>query len=507
MAKSPPPPQCSYTVTPIKFGFRIDMIMNSTTGDYTITLNEEDQQSKSIYIFSQSHVIEHLKPCTEYEHSVAFIDGAGKALPCNLENKTMTSGMSEDDIKDVSCMPGYVCYQSEWDISSSLSASNNVPAKPCKTDNKTFCIKPGFDDICTNLTTTFRSDCTASFDVTKSITVGEFLNVSEITQKAPTELPAKIDTKLPPNCKDLTIDYTCQEDDKPSNPKKLSELEPFTDYSCTGQIKENNVTKKNTTAVKFRIDCDIKINPVQSATDTSIELSWITDSQKCPGLHDLEKFSYDCSCDPRSSHQRPIVPANKERSGGRCHIAGLKPFTYYTCKVQPKYDNSDIPQTATVNQKTKVGIPDDIHGLTVTVLDHNVIRVTCDYKGSFNGPVVTQRFIARLHNAGVTKELRNTTCDFSFKDLSYLTEYNVEVTAYNGEHESKPKKKDGVTTSYNDKALIGCLVNFIIIILSVALGVAVYKIYVLRRRKSRNDVMMLEQEAIYANVPRSEDHH
>ncbi|XP_074492789.1 receptor-type tyrosine-protein phosphatase C-like [Sebastes fasciatus] len=150
--------------------------------------------------------------------------------------------------------------------------------------------------------------------------------------------------------------------------------------------------------------------------------------------------------------------------------------------------------------------PEDIHDLTVDVLDHNVIRVTCDYKGrNHNGP--EKKFIARLHNAGVTKELKNKTCDFDFKDLSYLTEYNLEVTAYNGEHESKPKKKDGVTTSYNDKALIGCLVAFIIIIISVALGVAVYKIYVLRRRKSRNDVMMLEPTAIYVNVPRSEGHH
>ncbi|XP_074490882.1 uncharacterized protein LOC141767463 isoform X2 [Sebastes fasciatus] len=485
MAKSPPPPQCSYNVTPIKFGFLIDMIMNSTTGDYTITLNEEGQ-AKSIYNFNQSrHVIEHLKPCTEYEHSVLFIDGAGKATPCNgTENETMTSGMSKDDIKDVSCMPGYVCYQSDWNISSSLSASNNVPAEPCKTDNKMFCIKPGFDDICTDLTTTFRSDCTASFDVTKSITV-DFLNASEITQIAPTELPAQIDTELPPNCTDLTVDYTCQEDGKPSNTKKLSELEPFTDYSCTGQIKENNVTKKNTNAVKFRIDYITIIYTKQSATNTdkSIELSWITISQNCPGLPDLEKFSYDCSC-LSSSHQSPIVPANKERSGGTCQIAGLKPFTDYTCKVQPKYNDMNVHQPTEVKQRTKAGTPEDIHDLTVIVVDHNVIRVKCVYKGSFNGPKVTLRFIARLHNAGVTKELKNKTCDFDFKDLSYLTEYNLEVTAYNGEHESKPKKKDGVTTSYNDKAVIGLLV-FLIILTSVALLLVIYKIYILKRRNSK----------------------
>ncbi|XP_074490883.1 receptor-type tyrosine-protein phosphatase C-like [Sebastes fasciatus] len=419
------------------------MMMSSTT----ITLNEEDRQSKSIYIFSQSHVIEHLKPCTEYEHSVAFID-AGKATPCNPENETMTSGMSKDDIKEGSCMPGYVCYQSDWDISSSLSASNNVPAEPCKTDNKTFCIKPDYDDICTDLTTTFHSEnCTASFDVTKSITV-DFLNASEITQKAPTELPVKkIETELPPNCTDLTVDYTCQEDGKPSNTKNLTELEPFTDYSCTGQIKENNITKKTTNAVKFRIDCDITIIETSRAfSNTYIQWRWDMISQNCPGLLGFEKFSYDCSC-RSSSHQNPIVPANKEESGGTfCKIAGLKPFTDYTCKVQPKYDNKKVHQPTEVKQKTLTGRPEDIHDLTVIVVDHNVIRVKCDYKGrNFNGP--ERIFIARLHNAGVPKELRNTTCDFEFKDLSYLTEYNVEVTAYNGRHESNPKKNDHMTTS------------------------------------------------------------
>lgn len=74
---------------------------------------------------------------------------------------------AEMDIQDVRCIPGYVCYRSDWDISSSLSTSNKI--EPCKSDMKTFCIKPGYKDICTDLTTNFTSGNCMNFTVTKSI--------------------------------------------------------------------------------------------------------------------------------------------------------------------------------------------------------------------------------------------------------------------------------------------------------------------------------------------------
>lgn len=144
----------------------------------------------------------------------------------------------KDDVQNGTCMSGYVCYRSEWD-SSSLSTSYNIPAEQCKSDNKTFCIKPRYNDICTDLTTTFPSEnCLTSFNLTRSITVGtyistyawkymwcrtcvimfiwcfpfcstDFLNSSEINQTASTKFPAQIEPKLPPSCTDLTVGYTC----------------------------------------------------------------------------------------------------------------------------------------------------------------------------------------------------------------------------------------------------------------------------------------------------------
>ncbi|XP_054458931.1 receptor-type tyrosine-protein phosphatase C [Anoplopoma fimbria] len=493
---SPPPPECFYNVTAIQFGFQVD-ILNFTPANYNVTVKEEGRPGKPIVqSFNQkSHKIPYLKPCTEYELNVTFIDNAGKATPCkHIENRTMTLtlNMNQTEVEEGSCMPGYVCYRSNWDISSSLSTKNYIPAMPCKSNNTEFCIKPGYNDICTNLTTSFTSGkCGAFFHLTKDITV-DFLDPKEITQTVPTELPAKIEPNLPPNCSNLTIDYTCQETSKLNNTKKLSDLEPFTDYSCTGQIKKNNVPVKNTTAVKVRIDCDLTISFTQkTATNTSIQLRWDTTSRKCGAvLPDLKKLSYACSCSPHYN-QKQNIPANVKPPGGACIIEGLEPFTTYNCDVQTKYNDKTVNQTTRVIHKTEAGIPEAITSLKVNHPEHNVIRVTCSYGKRWNGPEKT--YTARLYNGGVkTNELENGKCDFEFKDLSYSTEYRLEVTAFNGYHRSEPKK-DTVFTSYNDKAVIGFRVS-LIILTSVALLLVVYKIYILKHRKSHNlgeDMMLI----------------
>ncbi|KAM8745733.1 uncharacterized protein AB9X84_016839 [Acanthopagrus schlegelii] len=212
-----PPPLCSYTVTPIKFGLQID-ITSSPPGLYAIKINEVGQQEtgktfNADFGQTSSHDITHLKPCTEYEHHVMFNDGTDGQTPCSsTEHKTRTFSMSESDIKDVSntspCVPGSVCYWSEWDISSSMSTSDHITAQSCTSDSKIFCIKPAFNDICSDLTTTFTSGNCSPFNLTRIIPVG-FLIPSDIRPTVQSKLPAEIDTTLPSQCH-LTTDYTCQ---------------------------------------------------------------------------------------------------------------------------------------------------------------------------------------------------------------------------------------------------------------------------------------------------------
>ncbi|XP_049443500.1 receptor-type tyrosine-protein phosphatase C-like isoform X1 [Epinephelus fuscoguttatus] len=495
--QAPPPPQCSYNVTTIVSGFRIDMMTSSTPGNYIIIITDKGRNEFS----GTSYEIKQLKPCTEYELSVAYRDNAGNETLCNsTQSKMNTTEMNETDIKEGSCMHGYVCYQSDWDISSSLSTSNNIPAQPCKSSNTELCIKPDYNDTCTDLTTTFTSgDCANTFSLTKSITVADFLDPNKIIQKPPTGLPAKIERELPERCTNLTVVYTCQ--DELGDIKNESELEPFTHYNCTGHIKNNNVPINRTTDIEFMIDCDLTITTESNATMTSIDLTWTTTSQDCPVLPGLPKLSYDCSCVPPSKH---TPSADKSQTGGMCRFTELDPFTMYKCKVQPKYNYEEVASPSPVTEfQTEPGKPEDIPHVEWSNPEHNVVRVSCTYGKRFNGP--QKEYIAHLYYNGVHQEKKTSpglhNCKFEFKDLSYLTEYEVKVFAFNGHHYSNPKIIT-VTTSYNSKALIGCLVVFIIVF--VALVVVVYKIYIPWRKKSRNDVnddMMLEQTAIYVNVP------
>uniref|UniRef100_UPI0037E86D49 receptor-type tyrosine-protein phosphatase C n=1 Tax=Semicossyphus pulcher TaxID=241346 RepID=UPI0037E86D49 len=391
----PPPslPQCSYTVSKIQFGLRID-ITSSTSGSYSINITKEarpqsgDKSKVDHLSRTSTHNITHLKPRTTYEHAVAFIDSTGKETSCNHTGKgttELTSEMKNGDVTEGSCFPDHVCYRSEWDISSSMSASNNVTAKQCPNNDRVFCIKPGNNDTCTDLTTNFTSGNygKSTFSLTKSITV-DFLNPSEIKQKIPTGLPAKINATLPPNCKNLTVDYTCSEKSNPSESRSLWELEPFTNYTCTGQIKHNNVIVKNTTTIEFNIDC----------------------------------------------------------------------------------------------------VPEEITAVETFVHNHNAINVTCREIKSFNGPDGV--YIARLflNGAQVRMEKKVKTCKFEFKDLSYSTTYRVQVTASNARFEGIGKS-DHKDTLYNDKAVIGFLI-LLIILTSLALLLVVYKIYILRRRRSHD---------------------
>ncbi|XP_078025038.1 receptor-type tyrosine-protein phosphatase C-like [Epinephelus lanceolatus] len=150
--------------------------------------------------------------------------------------------------------------------------------------------------------------------------------------------------------------------------------------------------------------------------------------------------------------------------------------------------------------------PEDIPHVDWTNPEHNVVRVSCTYGKRFNGP--EKEFTARLYYNGALQEEKTSVkhCNFEFKDLSYLTEYEVEVFAFNGHNYSNPKIIT-VTTSYSIKALIARLVVFIIA--SVALVVVVYKIYIPWHKKSRNDAnddMVLESTEDYVNVPQHEHH-
>ncbi|CAG5863808.1 unnamed protein product [Menidia menidia] len=469
--------ECSFEVTTIQGGFQINMT-SAPTGDYIISIYEKGLKvpEKEFKIFNKtsawSEQIKHLKPCTEYEHRVELVHSDGNTLCKSPKSKTATGKPVRGDIKDAFNYTGHVCYESDWDISSSLS-------KPfVRHDHQTVCFKLSDKDFCSEFTlnVTTENCVNSSFTVTKQITI-DFLNPDGINQTKPTGLPAQINPKLPPNCKNLTVDYSCSELGQVNHSINITELEPFTDYTCTGLIKDNGVSiNKTTLPLSFKIDCDLTTTyQTEALTNISTELVLETTSKNCPDVSNLRNLSYQflrgCKCE-----NDPTPP------GGTCKVTGLTPFTEYRCDVGHNYKNKIVHISEGSEWKTLSGTPKDIGDLTVTQPDNNVIKVTCAYSANgFRGP--ERKVTARLHNVDGSQQTKRE-CSFEFKDLSYLTTYTVEVVADNGDLKSKPSTV-AVQTSYNDKALMGFLV-FLIILTSVALLVVVYKIYILKRRKSCN---------------------
>ncbi|XP_058493483.1 receptor-type tyrosine-protein phosphatase C-like isoform X2 [Solea solea] len=490
------PSLCSYSVTPIKFGFRIDF-SNSPSGDYNIAFTEDGRPdikiTSNVPVSNQtsSYDIQGLKPCTEYEHHVTFLHSDGNVTLCNGSNyKSTTTEMNAGDVKEVNSKPGHVCYQTDWDISSLQSTQSHI--SPLPHGNKMFCVKPGFNDICSDFIFTSKNCVNAFFTLTKYIT-DEFLKPEEIKQIPADKLPAEIKPELPPNCNTLTSNYTCWEYSRDNELKTLSELEPFTDYSCTGQIKDNNVLIKNTSVLRFRVDCDLTITVTKpSPTNTSVELIWETTSQKCEDNY-LQNLKYFCSCGNAPLAHR----STKLRSGGECNISGLKPFTKYKCKVQPTYNGQHLKEHHQ-NIETQVGVPEPVT-MKLHLQEHNVIQVTCD-PPQFNGPQKTYKAQVYYGSERVgNKELSNT-CGFVFDNLRYSTTYKVQVTASNGKFESAPNI-NSITTNYDDKAVIG----FLIVLTPLALLLVTYMIYILKKRRTRDDNRdeVFLSTVIYSCVPRS----
>ncbi|XP_076009097.1 receptor-type tyrosine-protein phosphatase C isoform X2 [Genypterus blacodes] len=500
-----PQPTCSYTIESSRFDFKFHMNASENGGTFTISLTEnqdlirpENQTHSSNY---SEKTINALKPCTTYTHQVKFTNG-NRTTICQSKSgtQTTTEQLNLTNILIDHCQPGHVCFESKWKIQSALQTNGRTTETlPCTNGQEALCIKLDEKDFCSNLNLTFTCGNTP-VPLNQYIGV-DLLNVAEILQPLPTKLPAEILPVLPPNCKNLTINYTCMAH-KENVSIPLSDVKPFTDYTCTGKLKNKDLILNQTTPVNVRVDCDININLTKEPVPTaqSVSLQWNIDSTRCPRhILDRQKLSYNCRClsKPSASDKcddKAHTMSSDQNKEQECFIKDLLPFTTYTCEVNPFYQGNATETQIKQTWKTDIGKPNAVGKLTVSVPEHNTISATCGGTSCFYGR--EKKYIARLFkDSEKVREITNTSCNFHFKDLSYLTDYVLKVTASNGVSESVPAKKD-VATLYNDKAVIGFLI-FLILLTSVALLFVGYKIYILKHRKSHDlsENMMLISQA------------
>ncbi|XP_077574056.1 receptor-type tyrosine-protein phosphatase C [Stigmatopora nigra] len=473
--------KCFYNVTSIKYGFRFE-ITNPSKDTYRIHL--QPTCNNTLNITSQ-------KGCSEYKHQVEYLSN-GIWKSCEFSNanpKTFTPEMVEGDITFSNCSTGCLSLSTGWNIRTSLVIPKNVRSKEF---DSSLCLTPVYTDICSDLTRILTCPSgNHSYILTEFISpdfLSLFANSPLIRQIVSNKLPANITAVLPPKCPNLTVDYSCLGTDD-QRPKNMSDLEPFTNYFCTGHVREYDVIRANLSMIHVKIDCDLNIQSVSTKiTNTSIAMTWITTSENCMDvIAQLDQLSYRCICQSQRATYRYSAAAamasqqNDTHLG--CVVTNLHPYTDYECGIQPMYKGINVKEAIKHSIKTDIGVPEEVINIQVNLPENNVIHVTCKPSHRFNGP--KERIFAIIHQGKNVFQREDNTCDFTFQDLSYSTSYRLKVFASNGQFNSTIWE-EVVTTSYNDKALTGFLV-FLIIFTSVALLVVLYRIYKVKQKRDMGD--------------------
>ncbi|CAL9695022.1 unnamed protein product [Knipowitschia caucasica] len=454
---------CVFSVQTVDFGFKIELI-NFTAGHFIATISETNQTRLNHSFSGPSGNILGLKPCSQYEVRVQRKNGT----VCSSYNNSTVAMETTTNIKPghISLDPvsvGKISLVSQWDLD---CADVEPSAAPCGESGKC-CWNITSDQLCSDVNVSITR-ATCPFRDTVRLDAGRFWSVVNVTQtvsypgNSSSGNPPTIEPRLPPLC-NLTVDYMCTGPGGGSGPRGLSELEPFEKYKCIGKTSLKNGTRiSDTRAVEVNTSCDLSLDITASPNEGSIGLRWETTTKNCNKTLLQDRLTHTCGCvstgpySSRSSRSSGPMPLGENS----CTVRDLEAYTDYI-------------------------FPDRVGKLTLEVFENNGFTVKCPTMNQkqMRGRIILYKSELKLNNQEVQSKTNNS-CYFEYRDLQYSTTYRVEVRAHNGFVSGEPSSK-AVDTRFNDKALIGFLV-FLILVTSVALLVVLYKIYVLRRRKSLN---------------------
>nr|XP_046157733.1 receptor-type tyrosine-protein phosphatase C-like isoform X2 [Oncorhynchus gorbuscha] len=462
----PTPPKCTYTVTPVIYGFQIDL-KASTSDTYNILYQDESGQHMTVdHQTVNSTIVVSLKPCRKYTLTTIQPE-------CELQGNSTLRTEKMDDLEfSTNTKPGYLCYVTKWDTS---DAEWNSPVITWDKDN---CFKLLDEHFCTNFTTNVAVPGGCSVNISKTIPItAEYSTVKHSPNlEYKNVLPVEIVWKnKPKNCspKDLDIHYTCEGNSGSIN---LTDLEPFQKYNCSGKITHNSKVI-STKSIDVEIKCEVDITKTSTNTNTSISLKWTNHSINCP--RNTQLFHSCVSCRIGAEVKDCYTTDELHYDFNK-----LQPFTNYICSIEPRYKDMSYDTLKKVSKtiQTAPGVPDEVGGKpSVTYTQNNAFTIICEELKQVQWKGKEKWYIATI-TGSETKPQKQTKCNFTFADLGYLTDYTVQIVTYNGKYKSKPIETH-ITTRYNDKAVIGFLV-FLIILTTLAPLFFLYKIYNPQRKTS-----------------------
>uniref|UniRef100_A0A4W5QST3 Uncharacterized protein n=1 Tax=Hucho hucho TaxID=62062 RepID=A0A4W5QST3_9TELE len=410
----PTPPKCTYRVELVEYGFQI--VFNGSNSDtYNISYRDESRQHMTVEhqpLVNSIIEVKSLKPCSIY--TVMEIQPE-----CELQgNRTLRTKTMDDLELSTNIKPGYLCYVTKWNIS---DAEWNSPVITWDQDN---CFQLSDEHFCTNFTANVAVPGECSKNISKTIPVTaenstvKHSPILEHNNKIPVEIVWK---NKPKNCtpQDLDIHYTCEGNNGSIN---LSDVEPFHKYNCSGKITHNSkviITK----FIDVEIKCDVTITTqVSLKANTSISLKWTKQISNCSPKTQLFQSCVSCRTETQVEECYTTNESHQD-------FYGLKPFTNYNCSIQPRYKRTYYNSLKIVSTiiKTAPGIPDKVKtNLNVTYTQNNAFTIKCEALKSDQWKGNDNLYIAKITGSETTpQKLKN--CFFTFEDLSYLTDYTVQV--------------------------------------------------------------------------------
>uniref|UniRef100_A0A672PIH8 Receptor-type tyrosine-protein phosphatase C n=1 Tax=Sinocyclocheilus grahami TaxID=75366 RepID=A0A672PIH8_SINGR len=216
-------------------------------------------------------------------------------------------------------------------------------------------------------------------------------------------------------------------------------------------------------------------------------------------ISDSKSQNYTISIKDKDSLKNFSVSNGSDLTAIKILFKWLKPCTNYSVTV----NNCKVLGEDHFNLN---GNFEEKNNVKVTGTSHNSFTVKCNNLSmkEWNGP--KGKYIAKLISNRPPVEKENETeneyCSFAFENLYYHTNYTIEVFIYfskNGNGDISTVKTYQ-STSYNDKAVIGFLA-FLILVTSLALLFVLYKIFLLNRKRSVYEEILLTRivEPIYAD--------
>ncbi|XP_019474062.1 receptor-type tyrosine-protein phosphatase C, partial [Meleagris gallopavo] len=172
--------------------------------------------------------------------------------------------------------------------------------------------------------------------------------------------------------------------------------------------------------------------------------------------------------------------------------------TSFTCHHLEPYSNGSVSISAFKNSKcgeeiflgdpvkyvfeTNASKPGNVTDIKLKWLADNAVSIECSIQKVYGSET---NFVLSWNSSTESGEKKSKNkCNFTIKDLSYLTKYIFKIAVNNGMYTGDPSYKE-IYTRYNSRALIIFLV-FLIVVTSIALLLVLYKIYDLRQKKLSN---------------------